>query len=176
MQIQRKRSLFSLSVFLAGLLVTIIALQFPATKQFIIEIGQSGIFGSFLAGILYAFAFTSIAATAIFANTAHNLNPFILALIGGLGAALYDLTVFGFVRNQASHGLLQSLRSRIMHQRRMPSWLLSFIGLIILASPLPDELASGFLGFTKLSAKSFILISFLANVAGIFIILLLSRA
>lgn len=175
MQTQHKRSLFSLSVFLVGLLLTIVALQFPGAKHFIIKVGESGIIGSFFAGILYAFAFTSIAATAIFANTAHNLNPFILALIGGLGAALYDLTVFGFVRTQASDGLLQSLRSRIMHQRRMPSWLLSLIGLIILASPLPDELASGFLGFTKLSTRNFIFISFLANVAGIFIILLISR-
>lgn len=175
MQIQHKRSLFSLSVFLAGLLLTVIALQFPSAKHFIIKIGESGIFGSFFAGILYAFAFTSSAATAIFINASHGFHPFVLALIGGLGAAIYDLTVFVFVRTQASHGFLQSLRSRITSQRKIPGWILSLVGLIILASPLPDELASGFLGFTKLSAKNFIIISFLANVAGIFIILLISR-
>lgn len=175
MQINRQRSLFSISIFLIGLLLTIIALQFPATKQFIVKIGQSGILGALLAGVLYAFAFTSSVATAIFANASHSLNPFVLALIGGLGAAIYDLTIFVFVRTQASHGFLHSLRSRLTTQRKIPSWLLTLIGLVIFASPLPDELASGFLGFTKLSTKSFILISFLANVAGIFIILLISR-
>lgn len=176
MHIQNKRSLFPLSIFLAGLLLTIIALQFPATKQFIINIGQSGIFGAFFAGILYGFAFTSTAATAIFANASHDFHPFVLALIGGLGAAIYDLTIFVFVRTQASHGFLHSLRSRITTQRKIPNWLLTLIGLVILASPLPDELASGFLGFTKLSTRNFILISFLANVVGIFVILLISRA
>jgi len=176
MQTNRQRSIFAISIFLAGLLLTIIALQFPATKQFIVKIGQSGLLGALFAGILYAFAFTSSAATVIFASTSHNFNPLVLALIGGLGAAIYDLTIFVFVRTQASHGFLHSLRSRLTTQRKIPSWLLTLIGLFILASPLPDELASGFLGFTKLSTRNFIFISFLANLAGIFIIILISRA
>lgn len=176
MRINRQRFLFSISIFLIGLLLTIIALQFPATKQFMAKIGQSGVFGALLAGILYAFALTSSAATAIFANTAQSLSPLVLALVGGLGAAIYDLTIFVLVRDQASHGFLHSLRSPVVTQRKIPSWLLTLIGLVILASPLPDELSSGFLSFTKLSTRNFIFISFLANVAGIFIIILISRA
>jgi len=48
------------------------------------------------------------------------------------------------------------------------------IGLFILGSPLPDELAIGFLGIIDLSYKKFILISFLANTIGILLILLAS--
>jgi uncharacterized membrane protein YdjX (TVP38/TMEM64 family) len=166
--------IFSLYVFLAGLALTIVALQFPAVKQVISRLGQLGLPGSFLSGILYAFSFTSSTATAIFANS-HSASAIATALVAGLGSAVYDLTVFAVIRNQTHHGFFAVIREKLEHRRRkIPNWLSLIIGLIILASPLPDELAAGLMGFTELSVKKFILISFLANVAGIFMIVTIS--
>lgn len=174
-QPSRRRMMFSLYVFLAGLALTIVALQFPAVKQFVSKLGQLGLPGSFLSGILYAFSFTSSTATAIFANS-HSASAVATALVAGLGSAVYDLTVFAVIRNQTHHGFFAALREKFEHPRRkIPNWLSLIIGLIVLASPLPDELAAGLLSFTKLSVKGFILISFLANVIGIFLIVIISR-
>lgn len=172
----RQKTVISLSIWLAGLILIIIALQFPATQQLIDKISQTGYLGAFLAGWLYAIAFTASSAAVIFTHTPPDLNPLVIALIGGLAAAIYDLTVFIFIKTQSAHGFLESLQTKFFSQRKLPSWALILIGLAILGSPLPDELASGFLGFMKLSTRKFILISFIANVAGILAILLISRA
>jgi hypothetical protein len=172
-QTTRNRTMLSMYVFLAGLALTITALQFPAIKQFVVRLGQLGLPGSFLSGILYAFSFTSSTATAIFANS-HSTNALATALVAGLGSAVYDLTVFAVVRKQAHHGFFAALRERLEQRRRkIPGWLSWITGLIILASPLPDELAAGLLGFTKFSITGFILISFFANVLGIFLIVII---
>ena len=174
MHLRHKRTYFSLAIFLVGLLVTIVALQFPTTEQFIGKLGQAGFLGAFVGGILYAFALTSSLATAIFLNHATDVHPLLIAFAGGLGSALYDLTVFAFIRRESHRSFLDSFRQRFSLERRLPAWLLTLIGLIIIASPLPDELAAGLLGFTDVSIKKFITLSFLANTAGILFIISVS--
>lgn len=174
MHLQHKRTYFSLAIFLVGLLVTIVALQFPATKQFITKLGQAGLWGAFVGGVLYAFAFTSSLATAVFFNHAAGVHPLLLAIAGGLGSAIYDLTVFSLIRRESHRSFLESFRQRFSLERRLPAWLLTLIGLAIIASPLPDELAAGLLGFTDVSTKKFVIISFLANTAGILFIVSVS--
>ncbi len=173
--IKNTRALVSISIFTAGLVVTIIAVQFPAIREYIGRIDQSGLMGAFFAGILYALAFTSSMATVIFLNMPASISSLLVALIGGLGAAVYDVTVFVILRTQSRLGLIEALRTHLSNNKKLPNWLLTLTGLAILASPLPDELASGLLSFTKISAKKFIIISFLANVVGIYIILLIGR-
>lgn len=175
MRIKNKRAFLSFSIFTAGLICTIIAIQFPIIREYIGRIDESGLIGAFFAGILYALAFTSSMATVIILNMPTSLSSLLVALIGGLGAAVYDVTVFVILRTQSRQGLLEALRSRLLSNKKLPNWLLTLFGLTILASPLPDELASGLLSFTKISARKFIIISFLANVVGIYIIMLLGR-
>lgn len=170
-----KRNIFSLVIFLAGLIMVVIALRFPTVEQFFQTIGQSGVIGAFVAGILYAFSFTSSLATVIFLKIPNSINPLAMALIAGLGSALYDLTVFTIVKGQTSQGFLQNLRAHLAPHHKIPDWLSMLIGLLILASPLPDELAAGFLGFMKLDTKKFIILSFFANTLGILIIILASK-
>jgi uncharacterized membrane protein YdjX (TVP38/TMEM64 family) len=171
----RRHTIISLAIWLAGLLLVIIALQFPTAQQLVDKIAQAGYFGAFLAGFLYAIAFTSSTATVILAKAPDYLNPLVIALIGGLAAAVYDFIVFIFFKTQSAHGFLESLHNKIFSQRKLPNWALFIIGLAILGSPLPDELASGFLGFLKFSTKKFIAISFIANVVGILVIVLIGQ-
>lgn len=169
----RKRAYFSLLIFIIGLVLTIIAVQFSATRQFIINLGSSGIFGAFFGGILYAFAFTASLATVIFINIPAHLPVILIAIAGGIGSALYDMMVFAFIRQQTSHGFLQTVREAIHRRRPLPRWLSLVIGIIILGSPLPDELAAGFFGFMNFSVKKFIALSFVANTLGLYCIALL---
>lgn len=170
----RKKIIMSLVIFLTGAVFTIIALQIEGVKNFFENIELSGYPAAFLAGILYALAFTSTFAAVIISKMPDHFNPFLLAVIAGAGSAIYDLTVFTFVKNHTKHGVWETLRNRLNKKRGLPKWLSLIIGLFILGSPLPDELAVGFLGIIDLSYKKFILISFLANTVGILLILLAS--
>ncbi|MFH0805052.1 MAG: hypothetical protein V1916_02540 [Patescibacteria group bacterium] len=165
-----KRTIFSVAVFATGLVLTIIAVQLEPVKLFITRIDSTGIVGVFIGGILYAFSFTSSLATVLFLNMPDQLHPLLVGIIGGLGATVYDITVFLFVRRQADHGFLQAAYNAMQQRRRIPNWLSLIIGIAILGSPLPDELAAGFLGFMKLSIKKFIVVSFIANAIGLYFI------
>jgi uncharacterized membrane protein YdjX (TVP38/TMEM64 family) len=44
------------------------------------------------------------------------------------------------------------------------------LGAIIIASPLPDEMGVGLMGISKLKTSQFILLSFVLNAIGIFIV------
>jgi len=57
----------------------------------------------------------------------------------------------------------------LMHTKYF-SWTLPVIGAIIIASPLPDEMGVGLMGISKLKTKQFILLSFILNSIGIFLI------
>ena len=147
--------------------------MFYLFQEFLAKIDGTGPISAFIAGILYAFAFTSSLATAIFTGFPESSNPYLLALIAGFGSAFYDLAIFSFIRRESHHGFLEKLSVNIS-RRKFPSWLLTAIGLVVLASPLPDELASGLLSISKLDVKKFIAISFIANFLGISFIMAVS--
>lgn len=175
MSLKRNSRFFSILIFLLGLILAIVYLRAPISREFIIDIGRSGLFGAMLVGALYSFAFTSSIATVIFSTAPYNVHPLIVAFFGGLGAAMYDLIIFTFVRAKTDGSFFEALKIKMHKRQKFASVFLSFVGVVILASPLPDELAAGILGFSKLSVKNFVFISFLANVTGIFIILLISN-
>jgi hypothetical protein len=49
-------------------------------------------------------------------------------------------------------------------------WFVPFFGAVIIASPFPDEIGVSMLGMSKLGSRYFLLISFVFNSLGIFII------
>lgn len=157
-------------LFLAGLVLTLIFANVPSTRQLIVDLGRSGVGGALISGLLYAFAFTSSLATIIFLHAPESSSSVVLAIVGGLGAALYDIVVYGVIKSESKHGFLVRISS-VVSKRPLPTWLSLIIGITILGSPLPDELAAGFFGFLRLSARQFVGLSLFANIVGLFIIL-----
>mgnify|MGYP006977944986 CR=1 FL=1 len=64
-----------------------------------IHLSFLGYFGTFLAGFLYAYAFTAAPAAAILLILAREQNLFLAGLTAGLGALLGDLVIFHFIRH-----------------------------------------------------------------------------
>ena len=54
------------------------------------------------------------------------------------------------------------------------NWMLPIIGAIIIASPFPDELGVSLIGLSKLSTGKFILLSYVLNSIGIFLVVSVS--
>jgi uncharacterized membrane protein YdjX (TVP38/TMEM64 family) len=108
---------------------------------------------------------------------AETLSPVEIGLIAGLGAVVGDFAIFRFVKDDLAREIKQiySLFDRnhhamkVLHTRYF-SWTLPVVGAIIIASPLPDEIGVSLMGISKLKAYQFLLISFILNSIGIFLV------
>lgn len=163
-----------ISIFLAYKIVT---------SEHIVSIlsyaGSFGYLGGFISGILFSYGFSTIPAAAMLFLLAKNLNPFLLALIGGFGGMLGDLIIFKFVRDH----LLEEIKfiiseelhleisfiPKVMHSYALRKIIPATAGLIM-CLPLPGELAMVLLGITKYEFKRTALLSYIFNFIGIFAI------
>lgn len=137
--------------------------------------------GSFVAGIFFTSIFTVAPATVILGTIARETSVWLVALCGGLGALLGDFIIFHFVERRLAEDfayLLQKTdieRFASIFHRRLFRWLFQFVGALVVASPLPDELGLAMMGLSKIRLSLFVPISFFLNSVGILAIGLIAR-
>lgn len=150
----------------------------PDFRNLLNYIGNFGIFGAFLAGLLFASTFTVGIAGLLLINLSSVLNPFLLIFFAALGGVTTDYIIFKFIRHNVSEKTTD-IFSQVNHHSHFYkllhtpyfSWTLSIIGLIIIASPLPDELGVSLLGLSKTSLTRFLGISYLSHSIGMTILI-----
>ncbi|QQG44614.1 MAG: hypothetical protein HYW86_01745 [Candidatus Roizmanbacteria bacterium] len=150
----------------------------PAFKDFLLHLGSYGYLGAFIGGVLFVSTFTVSIGTVILLFLAGTLNPVEIGLIAGVGAVFGDLTIFKLIRTKSfSHELKHFFNqcggarlSHIIHSKYF-SWSLPVIGALIIASPLPDEIGVSLMGISKMKTPEFILLSFILNSIGIFLVI-----
>jgi hypothetical protein len=136
---------------------------------------------SFMAGLFFTSAFTTIPAIAILGEIARDGNVITVAFFGAMGAVVGDFVIFTFVRDRLAEDLLHMLsakrQERLKHlvERRLFRWITPLLAGAIIASPLPDELAIAVLGSSRLRTALFLPFSFVANFIGILIIGLIAQ-
>ena len=134
---------------------------------------ESELVGILIAGLLFTSIFTTPLSIAMFVSLAPVVDPFVMAGVGALGAVLGDLILFGLVRHSMREDVehLMSLpryrRFFAIFHRRMFRWVLPFVGALIIASPLPDELGIGLMGMTRMKPRTLVGISYVMNALGI---------
>ena len=148
---------------------------YPPLHDFIISIGY---FGTFLAGISFAYGFTAAPATAILLILAKEQNIFLAGFIGGIGALVGDLIIFNFIRYSLEDEIKKLSKEKIVSYiyHRTPNLLKKYfmpvLAGFVIASPLPDEIGVSLLAASRtISMKVFSVISYMLNTAGIFVIL-----
>lgn len=153
------------------------------TQDFFSKLGNLSYFGSFIAGIFFAFGFLAPFAVGFFL-TVSTKNIFLAAVIGGFGALISDLLIFNIIKFSFMDEFrrlertkvfltLNNLFSKKPHSRIKLYLLYAFAGIVI-SSPLPDEIGVSMLaGLTKIKIFILGIISFLLNTIGIFILLYL---
>ena len=119
----------------------------------------------------------------ILALLAESLSPIEIGIIAGLGAVIGDLTIFRFIRNEGltseiSHFFSYFGGDKIFHllHTKYFSWTLPVVGALIIASPLPDEFGVSLMGISKMKTSKFIVLSFILNSLGIFLVVTASLA
>ncbi|MBI4437752.1 hypothetical protein HY631_02270 [Candidatus Uhrbacteria bacterium] len=162
--------------------VAIVLLVTPSVERILTSSMEVEVLASFVAGIFFTSVVTTPAAIVALIEIGTANSPWLVALIGGLGAVVGDLVLFRFVQTHFNRDLEQFLKTRRLRnvfsfsRFRSFTWLFPFVGGLIIASPLPDELGVTFLGVTKLPMKTFILISYLSNFLGILLITLAAKS
>lgn len=136
---------------------------------------------AFVAGIFFTSFFTTPFAIAVFLALAPEMNIPLMIGIGAIGALCGDLLLFNFIRHTFKDDVDYLLKKkRIAHRfaavfrRRVFRWVLPFVGALIIASPLPDELGIGMMGVSSMKITTLLPVSFAMNALGISLIALLA--
>ncbi len=144
--------------------------------------GDNIILASLVAGMFFTSIMTTAPAIAVLGVLTLHGNLLVVALLGGIGAMLGDYLIFAFVRDRLGDDIGYLLartgtpRFFKLFHRKTFRWMLPFVGGLIIASPLPDEMGLTLLGVAKLSTRRFLIISFVFNTIGILLIGLAARS
>lgn len=172
----------NLTLLFASLVVAYLLYRSGLLHSVVTRLGAFEFVGLFVTGMFFVSTFTIAPAIAVLLAFVQDYNPFVVAIIGGLGASLGDYLAMIYVRDKLLdeiNPLLKALhiyrRINILHSRYF-AWLAPAIGAAIVASPLPDELGLVLLGASKISRLRLTIIVFLLNSAGILLIALAARS
>lgn len=173
----RDAAIVVLSIFIA-----IILAKTGSLESLITSTQEMRFIGSFIAGIFFVSVFTAAPATVALGEIAQSNSVITVAILGGLGALVGDLIIFRFVKDRVSQHfsylvrVSKSERLFSIFKLKLSRWVVPFVGALIIASPLPDEIGVAMLGLSKIKNSYFILLSFLLNSAGILVIGLIAKA
>ncbi|HEY9586036.1 MAG TPA: hypothetical protein VJJ27_00135 [Candidatus Paceibacterota bacterium] len=142
---------------------------------------DSSVLASFLSGIFFTSAFTIAPAAAVLGVIATKISPWIVALFGAAGAVIGDLIIFSFMKDRFADDIMHLIGPNKKHRHaffhlRLFRWLTPFVGALIIASPLPDELGLFLLGLSKTKTHLLIPISFVMNFVGVLLVALVAGA
>ncbi len=139
-------------------------------------LGTIGYLGSFIGGLFFSYGITTPPAVVALFLLSEKLNPFIVAATGAAGALISDYIIFRFVRDRLLEELKtasEELKLRIPHlqlrvkRSKLFKWIIPTVAGLIIASPLPDELAAALFAVVKYDPKKFALFSYISNFFGI---------
>ena len=164
-------TLIGLSVF-----ITLLLSGYETFHSLLLNLGELGYIGAFIAGILFVSTFTVTTGALILLVLAEKLSPVEIGIIAGLGAVIGDLIIFRLVKNnlfEEIQPIYEKLGgdhlANVLHSKYF-SWTLPVIGAIIIASPLPDEVGVSLMGISNMKLYKFLLISFILNAVGVFLV------
>jgi uncharacterized membrane protein YdjX (TVP38/TMEM64 family) len=179
-----------------GIMIAIVILRSNEIQAFIKTLGSYEYIGIFIAGMFFSSGFTIAPASSIIFISSKTLNPFLVAVIGALGAVFTDYLMLRFFKKcrncfyeKCKECILIKFREISKHHQFNPNLnkiiyrffqksfdkISALIAGLIFASPLPDELGAIFCTSIKINTKRFMIIAFIFKMIGILAIALLAR-
>lgn len=167
----------NITLFLFSIIIAFILSRYEPFHNFLLNLGNLGYLGAFLSGILFVSTFTVATGIVILLVLAEKLSPIEIGIIAGLGAVIGDFTIFRFIKDSLTYELtiiydhvdVDHHFTKVLHSKYF-SWTLPVIGALIIASPFPDEIGVSLMGISKMRTYQFLLVSFILNAIGIFLV------
>ena len=166
----------NLTIFFLSILFAVFLSKNESFHSFLMHLGNFGYLGAFFTGIFFVSTFTVSSAVVVLFVLAESLTAWEIGVIAGLGAVVGDLTIFRLFKDR----LLCEIEPiydrlggnhiiKILHLKYF-SWTLPVFGALIVASPFPDELGISLMGISKMKTYQFLVLSFILNAIGIFLV------
>lgn len=175
--------LADIGIIIVSVLVAVMLARTNVLTNILTSTMELELLGTFIAGMFFTSLFTTAPAIATLGEMALVQPVLLTAFLGALGSVLGDLLIFRFVRDRVAADILELIQERGLVKRMRKvfrfkhfRWFTLFLGGLVIASPLPDELGIALLGFSKMKLKYFALLSFTFNFIGIYLIGLAARA
>ncbi len=165
-----------LLLFVLSVALFFFLLASPQVHAFISSSKDWGYFGALIAGLFFSYGLTSLPAVAVLAILSESLNVVVMAFIAAAGATASDFFLFTVMRKKIVERVRIVERSnwfaKLKETKRFKflTFLLPIAGGLLIASPVPDEIAIAVLGFSKLNSRIFLLLAFCAKFFGILVI------
>ncbi len=166
----------NITYLLISIVIAFFLFRYEPFHQFLLMFGQLGYIGAFIAGMLFVSTFTVATGGLILFILTESLSPIEIGIVAGLGAVVSDTIIFNLVKDNLVNELKPLYKklggnhiTRTLHTPYF-SWSLPVIGAIIIASPLPDEIGVSLMGISKMKTYQFMILSFILNTLGIFLI------
>ena len=161
-------------IFFLIVLLSIFVLDpkyFNTLLELIKTSGNYGLIGVAIAGFFFAYGLTIPIATVALYAFGGIYNPFLVALIAAATATAGDFIIFKIAKLRFAKHIEKFERKGML--RKYSKWihrLAPILAGLIIASPLPDELAALFLGSLKFTEKQFVIFVYAAEFIGILLI------
>lgn len=173
-----KKLIADLIIFLVSCFLAYLLVQNGSLDYFIAKVTPVQFLAEFVAGVLFTSFLTTPFSLALFYVLSESTHPLQIAIIGGAGACIGDMLIVTIFRNSFFDDfktLEKTLKlKKVFHffHHSHFNHLAPLLGILIIASPFPDELGLIMLGASKLKVIQLIILTFVINTAGIFIIVL----
>lgn len=175
----KRRNVFLL---VSGVFFAIVLAFSPLLHTLLDYFSPHPLITAFIAGMLFASTFTVAAGGILLIKLSEMYSPVLIILFAGMGAAFCDYLVFSLVKHKVPIHISPVYKNlynhshlhKILHTHYF-AWTLPVIGAILMATPLPDELAVSLLGLSKLSGIKFIIIALSSHLIGMTTIIAGSR-
>ncbi|MFA5857393.1 MAG: hypothetical protein WC867_08585 [Candidatus Pacearchaeota archaeon] len=167
-----KRSIIKGIILLLILIITIY-FAYSGIFEFIVKkMGKYGLLGVYINGIIWGYSFASVPATAMFIYFTKLYNPWIVAIIGALGVVTENTLVFILFKKEISEKTKKKVDHFVYTKLKLKgkNWLIILAALIVMVTPIPNEVGIYLLTIARLDERIFMIISFLSSFMGIMII------
>lgn len=169
-----------LTLYVVAIFVAYFIFQMPFVSETLSSF-ESIYLPMFFGGLLFSAGFTTPLATGFFLAL-DPANIYAASLVAGIGALIADLGIFSFIRLSFMDEFHKLEKTSFMRHllngvkfivpKKLRTFLVYVVACVVIASPLPDELAVTLLaGFTKVHPYGFALISYIGNTMGIYLLL-----
>jgi hypothetical protein len=181
MSMKERRIAQDFLILVASILIAIMLAETTFLDTVIFGSTVAAPLKAFIAGVFFTSVFTTAPAIVVLGKLAQTNSLLMVSIIGALGAVFGDFLLFTFVRNRLAADMKYFLNSRAatkfrhMVHMRLFRYLSPFVAILIIASPLPDELGITLLGLSKTKTSWFVPFVFMANLIGIIIVGLLAQ-
>lgn len=136
---------------------------------FLLNLGPLKYLGIVVAGMAFSSTFLIASASVLLLVFGENTLAWQVGLLAGLGAAMADVLILKLVRltiipeaKKLIRKLKGTMLARALHSK-YAHWTIPLIGVLIIASPFPDELGVALVGLSGMRGYQFFLISLTLN-------------